>query len=457
MKPWTLRWQITLWSALFTGLAITIFGTVVAYNLYAEQVELLDGQLAADARLIFERWDGRGELRLEETNWFTSRPSEHGALHGYLTGPAAGGKLAHAYPAKLAGAITDWPPARKKFTRTVASTRLRFGVFDSRGTMLVLAASLEPAEESVLDLAQAYLIALPLVLLFVAGGSWWIARRALRPVVEITRLAESITASRLSERLPASKTADEIGRHVLVLNGMFDRLQRGFEQATRFSADAAHELRTPLTIMRGQIEDALRSSQPGAEQERLLVDLLEETIGLQKISDNLLLLARFDAGKNALQREPMDLSALVTEAVEDAELLAAPQGLKVSAEIASTLCVDGDAVMLRRMALNLIDNAVKFNRTAGEVKLVLRREGDHSLLFAVGNTGSGIPSGRRAALFERFYRADDGRNRDSGGSGLGLSLCREIALAHGGQIELLRTDDDWTELEVRLPALVKES
>ena len=451
MKNWTLRRQIALWTALFTGLAITIFGTVVAYSLYAEQVEALDAQLASGARVILARWGGRGELRVEEEDLFKSRPSDRGAFHGYVLGR---GKPEQARPAKLGRAIGNWPPERKRFTRTVDGERLRFGVFESRGTTLVLAASLEPAEESVFDLAQAYLIALPLVLLFVAGGSWWIARRALRPIEEITRLAESITASRLSERLPAPRTADEIGRHILVLNGMFDRLQSGFEQALRFSADAAHELRTPLTIMRGQIEDALRSGAPGSEQERLLVGLLEETSGLQKISDNLLLLARFDAGKNTLQREPLDVSALMIEVAEDAELLAAPGGIKIVAQLAPAVRVDGDRVMLRRMALNLIDNAVKFNRVGGEVRLKLIVE-DAVAVLAVGNTGPGIPAARRASLFERFYRADTGRDRESGGSGLGLSLCREIVTAHGGGIELSRAEEDWTEFRVRLPRLVE--
>jgi heavy metal sensor kinase len=452
MKTWTLRRQITLWSAMFTGLAVTIFGAVVAYNLYAEQVEVIDGEMATAARAIFERGSG-SELRLEETDWLVARPHDESAIFGYITGPSSAVKPAHAFPEKLGRLVTAWPPARKRFTRSLDGARLRFGVFESRGTLLVLARSLDPAVESVLDLGQAYLIALPLVLLFVAGGSWWIARRALRPIVNITRMAKSITANRLGERLPAPKTEDEIGRHILVLNGMFDRLQGNFEQATRFSADAAHELRTPLTIMRGQIEDALRSGRPGPEQERLLVDLLEETTGLQKISDNLLLLARFDAGKNELQRETIDVSKLLEEAGEDAELLAAPRGIRITSQIAPAVCVDGDRVMLRRMALNLIDNAVKFNRTGGEVRLALNVEGSVTG-FTVGNTGPGIPPERRDSLFERFYRADPGRDRPSGGSGLGLSLCREIVTAHGGGIELSSAEDDWTEFRVRLPRLI---
>jgi len=202
--------------------------------------------------------------------------------------------------------------------------------------------------------------------------------------------------------------------------------------------------------MRGQVEDALRSSAGAPEQEQLLVGLLEEITGLQRISDNLLLLARFDSGKSPLQRAPLDLSVLLDDATEDTELLATPKTLNVIAEIAPAVRVDGDAVMLRRVALNLIDNAVKFNRDTGELKLTLRAGGGEAVL-TVGNTGAGIPPERRATLFERFYRSD--ADRASGGSGLGLSLCREIVTAHGGRIELSRADADWTEFTVRLPRL----
>jgi heavy metal sensor kinase len=452
MKRWPLRWQITLWSVLITALALVTFGTVVAYNLYSEQVEVVDNQLATDARFAFDYRAERADRGLADLDWLAALPKADVKLQGFLLGKSGAPAALKAFPEQLRQVVTHWPPLRQRFTRRVDGHRTRFGVFADGDTTLVLAASLGEAEESVGDLLGAYLIALPAVLLVVAGGSWWIARRALLPVTNITRAAASITADRLHERLPARETDDEIGRHIGVLNGMFDRLQRSFEQANRFTADAAHELRTPLTIMRGQIEDALRSGNFSPEQQRLLVGLLEENTGLQKISDNLLLLARFDTGRDQLERGPVDLSALMEEAREDAELLAAARRLTIGAEIAPGLRVSGDAVMLRRVALNLIDNAVKFSRGNGELRLELRSEGGEAVL-TVANTGPGIAPERRATLFERFYRADAGRNRETGGSGLGLSLCREIVTAHGGRIDLSRSDSEWTEFTVRLPRL----
>ena len=458
---WPLRWRIAAWAALATGVALVTFTAVVAFNLYSEQVEMIDVRLATDATLVEARDPGAPDTQplvaLAMIPTLRPHAPEEAALLGFALMRTQDGVLVRAQPALLAGAWAHWPPGRwppRKhfFNVTVEGTRLRVGAFPRGETTLLLAAPLEPAAESVEDLLGAALIALPAVLLVVAGGSWWLARRALRPITRITQAAASITADRLGERLPVPETEDEIGRHIRVLNGMFDRLQRSFEQATRFTADASHELRTPLTIMRGQLEDALRSGSNTAEQERLLVDLLEETSGLQKTAENLLLLTRFDAGKNPLQKEPLDWSALVAEAGEDAELLAAPRHLKIETEIASGVRVLGDATMLRRVLLNLIDNAVKYNRVDGRVRLTLGLVNGLATV-TVANTGPGILPERRPALFERFYRPESDRNRGTGGSGLGLSLCREIVTAHDGAIALDQTTADWTEFVVRLPVL----
>jgi signal transduction histidine kinase len=455
MSTLSLRWRIALWSALVSALALLTFTAILAFSLYGEQVEAIDARLAGSAALV-RTHDQRSIDALAAITPAATPANAEKDLFGFALLRTGNGALLHAQPPALAKAFgqwpqSRWPPPRKFFMANIEGRRLRVAAAVDGDTTLLLAASLEPADEAVRDLLGAAALALPLVLLVVTGGSWWIARRALAPIAAITKAAASITADRLGERLPAPQTADEIGRHTEVLNDMFDRLQRGFEQATRFTADAAHELRTPLTIMRGQVEEQLRSAPP--EQESLLIGLLEEITGLQRISDTLLLLARFDAGKNPLHRRPLDWSALVEEAGEDAGLLAHPGKLTVTTAVSPGISIAGDAVMLRRLALNLIDNAVKFNRPGGEVRLALRADDTHALL-TVGNSGPGIAPERRASLFERFYRGASDHNRETGGSGLGLSLCREIVRAHDGTIELARADDDWTEFSVRLPRVL---
>jgi signal transduction histidine kinase len=449
MKTWPLRRKLTLWSALVTGLALLTLGAATALSLYFEQIEFIDHRLRADAEPFFADLPASGPASWENTDRAPLLLKGTGPLRGFAIGTTAG-RLDHAYPQNLTPLMRPWPLQKGYSTVNLEKRRLRLGVFEKEGRTLVLVADLHEVNEMVMDLLIAFLFALPVVLIVVALGSSWFARRALQPIANITRAAEAITAARLDARLPVPLSDDEIGRLTHVLNAMFDRLQRGFEQATRFTADASHELRTPLTILRGEIEEALRSGGFDGEQERLLVGLLEQTSGLQKIADNLLLLARFDAGKTPMIREPIDLSSLVNEAAEDAELLASPGEIAIHSDVPPDVRVCGDAHLLRRVLLNLIDNAVRYNREGGEVWLLLRHE-EESAVLTIANTGTGIPQDRRPDLFQRFFRLNVDRNRGTGGSGLGLSLCREIAVAHGGRIELGRSDNDHTEFVVRMP------
>lgn len=448
MRTWPLRRKLTLWSALVTGIALLTLGAATALTLYFEQLESVDHRLEADANLLFSELPEQSPTHWENTGRAPLILKGKGSLRGYAIGKAPG-RLEHAYPENIASLAELWPPAKGYRTVTLDKRRLRLSVFEQSGRALMLVADMHEVDDAVWDLLYAYLFALPVVLIVVAVGSSWFARRALQPVAAITRAAEAITAERLDARLAKPEANDEIGQLTHVLNAMFDRLQRGFEQATRFTADASHELRTPLTILRGEIEDALNSGGLDPKQEELLVGLLEQTIGLQKISDNLLLLARFDAGKAAVANELIDLSRLVRDAVEDAELLASPAKIKIHATVLPEVQVSGDRHLLRQVLLNLIDNAVRYNREAGDVWLTLKNASSKAVL-TVANTGPGIPAERHGELFQRFFRLHADRNRGTGGSGLGLSLCREIVAVHGGKIELGSCETDLTEFVVTL-------
>ena len=309
--------------------------------------------------------------------------------------------------------------------------------------------------EAKADLLRGYLIVGPVLLLVVAAGGWWIAAHALRPVESIVAGAEHITAQRLDQRLPVPVANDELRRLTDVLNHMIDRLEASFRQATRFTADASHELKTPLTIIRGELESALRERGLTHAQEKLLVNLLEETERLSRITEGLLLLSRADAGHLRLELRPVDLSALLLELLEDAEILAAPAGISIEQEIAAPAEVAGDANFLRQLLLNLLDNAIKYNERSGRVLLALERAGENWLV-RVGNTGPGISEHNQGQIFDRFYRGDGARNRGQAGHGLGLSICREIARAHGGEIRLAPRREGWTEFQVMLPISATE-
>ena len=306
------------------------------------------------------------------------------------------------------------------------------------------------ASELVVDLAGAYLTALPVAVLVAAFGVWWITRKALQPLQDVANAAEQIHAKALGQRLPQPSIHDEIGRLVHVLNDAFDRLERSFAQATRFSSDASHELKTPLTIMRGEIESALRAEVDNPRIESLLDGLLEQTEHLSAIVEKLLLLSRADAGALTLKKEPVDFSTMCHELVEDAEILALRKKITTKFEISPAITVWADESYLRRILLNLLDNAIKYNVEGGTVSISLNKSGSLAI-FRIANTGQEIPQEREHRIFERFYRADPVALSDTVGSGLGLSICRELVLAHGGHIWLDRLQPGWTAFALVLP------
>ena len=300
---------------------------------------------------------------------------------------------------------------------------------------------------------NAFLLAAPLALLLLALAGGWVAKRALRPIEAVTATAQNITARGLGERVPAMRADREIAQLIEVINGMLERLERSFHQAARFSADAAHELKTPLTILQGQLEQALQEAPDGSPAQRTLSDLLGEVQRLRSIIRKLLLLAQADAGRLGVALEPVDWSERVRELVADTRELA--PHLAVSAEIASGVKVQGDPVLLVQLLQNLAGNAIKFNRSdegdPGAIAIELKVERGRAVL-RIANTGPPLAPEERVKIFERFYRGDPSRNRRVDGVGLGLSLAREIALAHGGDLAVDTDRPGWVRFTLELAA-----
>lgn len=304
---------------------------------------------------------------------------------------------------------------------------------------------------SLADLVVAYAWSLPLVVLVVVVGVWWVTGRALAPFRALAGGIEGVQSDRLDRRVEESPAKDEIQRLAMSFNALLARLEKSFAQTRRFAADASHELRTPLTIMRGEVEQILRQPQLPPAALSKLVSLQDEIARLDRITEQLLQLARFDAGHVVMESKALWFSELLAETCEDAELLAVAANVKLEVTLVPDVCVKGDSLHLRRLVLNLLDNACKYNRPSGRVRCELREEAGEAVL-RVGNTGPGISADVRERVFERFFRADASRP-NTRGHGLGLALCWEIVELHGGRISLLaNTAPGWTEIEVRLPA-----
>jgi len=305
------------------------------------------------------------------------------------------------------------------------------------------------------QLGLLFLVLVPLTLLLAGWVGYFMAKKALQPVAEMRKQAQKITASSLDERLIVKNEHDELGQLTVVMNELLARLSASFEQQKRFMADASHELRTPIAIVRGESEVALLKPDRAMDDYRQSLAVInDESQRLTKIVEDLFTLARADAGQYPLTLADFYLDELVTECSRSVRTLAAAKQITVRCDASKEMPIRADEALLRRMIMNLLDNAIKYTPPGGSVAVVWGVQ-DSQYRVAVSDTGEGIPSELQPRIFERFFRADKVRSRsesDGGGAGLGLSISRWIVQAHGGQLELTRSDKGGSTFTVLLPA-----
>jgi signal transduction histidine kinase len=445
MKHYSLRWKLVTWAALFAFIASVICLWTTWILVRAQEIQALDSRLATDAKELFrdiENFQGTNKRR-DVTERFVPL-----ALRDRMVEVrGSDGEILYMSPNLKEAVLRD--ETEGFHTRQIGGKPVRIGVFRDQELTLHVGADLKEIEQLGWEIARSLVIVIPIVLLLIAAGSWWLGSIALTPVENIRRAAERITAERLDERIPSEGPTDEIGRLIDVLNATFERLQGSFEQAARFSADASHQLKTPIAILRAGIEEIL--AQPGLSDEHRegMADLLQQTRRLTSVAENLLLLSRADTGRLALRATEFDLGKLLEGSLEDARILGAGSNLQIEANVSEVLPMNGDREMVSLTVQNLVENAVKYNRPGGRV-LVSAEKHDHVVQIRVGNNGSGIPPERAPHVFERFYRARG--DEQTPGHGLGLSIARELARAHGGDLTLARSQPDWTEFCLRLTA-----
>jgi two-component system, OmpR family, heavy metal sensor histidine kinase CusS len=336
-------------------------------------------------------------------------------------------------------------------TVTTSRSDWRIGILGDNGDRLIVGMNLSLVQAELRRLRDRFLIGLPLALALVGYGGWWVAGRAVRPLRSIAQVAERVTSRGLDQRIPAWEDDPEIARLVRVLNGMMDRLEISFQQATRFGADASHELKTPLAVMQGELEHALQAASPGSQEQQVFATLLEETQRLKSITGSLLLLAQADAGRLPLEPARIDLSAAVSELIEDVEVQAAQHRVRVESVVEPDVWVEVDWPLLRQALLNLLQNSLRHNQPDGWIRVTLSIR-DESVQFRVSNSGACIPPEDQARLFDRFFRVDAARGRENQGAGLGLSLAREIVRAHQGSLVLEESSAGRTCFCLALPA-----
>ncbi len=298
-----------------------------------------------------------------------------------------------------------------------------------------VATSLEEVDEALKALLLILWITVPSALVVASLGGLFLANKALKPVDEITKTARMITSSSLYQRIKLRKTKDEIGRLAETFNDMISRLGRSFKQIRQFSADASHELKTPLTILKGEIEVGLRKRRRPEEYRKILNSNLEEVNHMTQIVDDLLLLSRADMGEVHLQKNRINLTGLISEVGAQAKMIAMAKDIRIHLSNDSEVAVIGDRLRLRELLLNLVDNGVKYTPEGGEIRISVDRY-DGRVKLQVMDNGIGIAPEDQSHIFDRFFRVDKARSREAGGSGLGLSICKWIVEAHGGEISV---------------------
>ncbi|GCB43114.1 cell wall metabolism sensor histidine kinase WalK [Streptomyces sp. NL15-2K] len=308
---------------------------------------------------------------------------------------------------------------------------------EGKGLLIVYAGAPLSAEKSAVNTAlTVMLIGFPLLLTVVAGVTWLVTRRALRPVEGIRGEMAAITASEdLARRVPVPDTHDEVARLARTTNETLAALESSVERQRRFVADASHELRSPIASLRTQLEVG------AAHPELLDVEgAVEDTVRLQRLAADLLLLARLDAGERPAAATRFDLAALAREEAEGRT--------GVSAQAPEAVHVAGSRGQVQRLLVNLLDNAQRHARSA--VRVSVRREGEWAVA-QVADDGDGVPEGDRERIFERFVRLDEARSRDDGGAGLGLAIARDVAARHGGTLTVRDASAGGALFELRLP------
>jgi heavy metal sensor kinase len=286
--------------------------------------------------------------------------------------------------------------------------------------------------------------------LLAAISGWWLAAQALKPVRSVAEAARQISATHPDRRLPISGARDELDHLAEAFNETLGRLQNALAEMRQFTGNIAHELRTPLATLRAEAEIALMQSVSDEELRRVLASQLEEFEKLTHLINQLLLLARAEAGEFRILKEPVNLAAVARFVSEQIEPLAAAKDISISVEAEPEVTISGDRNWIDRVVINLLDNAIKFTSNGGEIEVLVKRE-QSSACLEVRDTGEGIPAEALPHIFERFYRADPSRSRDVQGAGLGLSLVQWVVEQHEGRVEVQSEPQKGTCFTVRLP------
>jgi heavy metal sensor kinase len=449
----TLRWRLTLWYSGLLSAALLAFTVLVLWAQWRLQVTRTDGAL--------------DRLQQTASNIIAEEIGEHVALQaaareaGMVAGSTGHDVVAFSSDRRP---LTDLPPGLDAETllrlsgagpRTVRgrdNTFWRMSLAPAHvggeSFLLGVAVSLDSERRHWYALARMVIGGLSLVLAVAGLGGWLLGRHGLGPLTSMAMHAREITAETPEARLPVPPTGDELALVGDAFNRVLDRLGHALEQQRRFMADASHELRTPVSTMRTAIDVTLsRADRDAAEYREALETMLQQTARLARLVDDMLVLARADSGGYRAVFIDIDLGDLAEECVRDLAVLANARNIRLSSRVPRGTFLRGDDVLLRRLLVNLLSNAVAYTPDNGVIAVSSRIDGEFCEV-QVSDSGSGIPPEDRERIFSRFVRLNPAR--EAGGSGLGLAIARWIAEIHGGTLRVADSGPKGTTFTARL-------
>jgi two-component system OmpR family sensor kinase len=450
----TTRGRIVLIAVAIFAVALLLADGIVLASVTISQSQQADAVLVAQANLLASNTqEANGQISFDET---TGGVAVDAAIvsGSTVTSQTANQPLPPDVLLNLASrAVASGGPVFADVTDTHHVPRRAYAIPITGGNTpeaIVVSRSVAEMLETQWQ-ALVSLVLVSVVLLIMGGGlAYWLAGRALRPVRTIAGTARSISEHDLHRRVDVKAPPDELGELVDTFNAMLDRLEAGFQSMGRFTADASHELRAPLALMRSEVEGTLSRARTKEEYRRALESVQGEVEHLSRVADQLLILARADAGALVPAKENVDVADFLHETAARWEATAEARGARIEVSAPASGYVEADPALLRRVVDNLVDNAVR-HTNAGTAVAVRAYSANGGWNVEVADHGPGIPPEFRGRVFSRFARQDTARTPEDGGAGLGLALSEAIARAHGGNLSLADDVEEGAVFRLYLP------
>lgn len=329
---------------------------------------------------------------------------------------------------------------------------IRLFIKTHQNSTIVVAYTIEGIADTLEELFLSLLIGTPIIMVLLIGFGLLLTKFSLKSVDDITRSANEITAKNLGQRLQESEVDDEIGRLIITLNKMIERLEGSFAQIRQFTSDASHELRTPLTILRGELELVLHNDKEIEDYQVVIVSALDEVMRLSNVVDTLLELSRADTGRIRMNFRKDDLSTHLIDLAEDLEILAENKSISLNTNINQGIFIEYDQARLHQAVLNVVDNAIKYTPDGGKIDFNLYEEENEAVIM-IKDSGVGMSEEELSHIFDRFYRVDKARSKKIKGTGLGLSIVKWIIDSHNGIIDVASIPKLGTVFSIRLPKI----